>query len=415
MTSTTVTAVRPDGPVQVVELDLDRPTELNRPGGEPLTAPAGPVLALVRHAGRPLGLVGSGGPAREVTALCDDVVAAARRELDLPAPADAPADPTEPPTVSVIVCTHNREGILPRCLDSLLRTGYPHVEVIVVDNAPADDATETLVQVRYPDQVRYLREPVAGLARARNRGLAAARGEICAFADDDLVIDAGWVEALAEPFRRDRRIGCVTGLVLPSELDTPAQRVLERYGGYSKGFAARSWSLADHPDDPLFPFATGRLGTGANMAFRTDLLRAIGGFDAATGTGTPARGGEELLAFLRVLTAGHTIAYRPDALVWHPHPRTMAELNAQVFGFGVGFGAYLTAAVSHRPALLAALVRQVPRGVWQTVRRGRGPAEPAARPIARLGRLELRGLLCGPFCYALSAWREHALASGGQS
>lgn len=304
--------------------------------------------------------------------------------------------------MSVIVCTHNRVDLLPRSLDALLAGTYRHVEVIVVDNAPSDRATELLVALRYPGRVRYLREPVPGLARARNRGLAVARGEICAFADDDLLIDEGWVAALVDGFRSDRQVGCVTGLVLPAELDTRAQIALERYCGYAKGFTSRSWSLGEPSDDPLFPFATGRLGTGANMAFRTGLLRSIGGFDPATSTGTPARGGEDLLSFLQVLTSGHTVVYRPDALVWHPHRRSMEALTTQVFGFGVGFGAYLAAATRRQPRLLAALLARVPHGVRQTLHRG-DPAAARRDPLmAHLGRLELLGLLYGPVCYLRS-------------
>ncbi|WP_405362450.1 glycosyltransferase [Kitasatospora sp. NBC_00085] len=393
----------PPAPVEVAELDLERPDELHRPGRGDVFAPNGRVLALIRRGGQPLCLVTAEAAPGDPAALCRALAAAAASEPDPRAPsAVRPEPPAHAPLVSVIVCTHNRVDLLPRSLDALLAGTYRHVEVIVVDNAPSDRATELLVALRYPGRVRYLREPVPGLARARNRGLAVARGEICAFADDDLLIDEGWVAALVDGFRSDRQVGCVTGLVLPAELDTRAQIALERYCGYAKGFTSRSWSLGEPSDDPLFPFATGRLGTGANMAFRTGLLRSIGGFDPATSTGTPARGGEDLLSFLQVLTSGHTVVYRPDALVWHPHRRSMEALTTQVFGFGVGFGAYLAAATRRQPRLLAALLARVPHGVRQTLHRG-DPAAARRDPLmAHLGRLELLGLLYGPVCYLRS-------------
>lgn len=393
----------PSAPVRVAELDLARPTELRRPGLDEVITPTGRALALVRrHHGSPLGLVTAEAALGDPDGLRRALVAEAARQFSqatgtvrAPLPADAP-------TVSVVVCTHDRIDLLPRCLDSLLRSPYPHLDVIVVDNAPTDDSTQLLVLLRYGDRVRYVREPVPGLARARNRGLAEARGEICAFADDDLILDRDWVPAMVDGFRDGADIACVTGLVLPAELDTEAQVLLERYCGYAKGFAVRTWSLRDRSEDPLFPFATGRLGTGANMAFRTDALRALGGFDPATSTGTPAKGGEDLLAFLQILTAGLRVAYRPDALVWHPHRRSMAALDTQVFGIGAGFGAYLTAAVAHRPQLLAALLPRVPRGIWQTLHRG-GPATgPRDGMLVHLRRLEVLGLLYGPFGYLRS-------------
>ncbi|GLW68203.1 hypothetical protein Kpho02_05020 [Kitasatospora phosalacinea] len=421
-------AVLPEEPpVQVVELDLTRPGELRRPGYGEWYRPAGRrALALVRSAGRPLGTVTAHAPGGRPEQLCAALHAAAHRRFDAQAGesqagesgpggpdgsgAGAEEDTGEEPTVSVVVCTHNRPELLIRCLDSLLRTHYPYLDAVVVDNAPADDTVRRLLLQRYGRRVRYLREPVPGLARARNRGLAAARGTICAFADDDLVLDPQWLPALAAGFRGAPRTACVTGLVLPAELDTRAQLLLERYGGYGKGFAPRDHTLHTPTGDPLHPFATGRLGTGANMAFRTEVLRALGGFDPATGTGTPALGGEDLLAFLQVLTAGHTVSYRPDAIVWHPHRRELDTLPRQVFGLGAGFGAYLAAAVRHQPRLLAALVPLIPRGLWRTAHRGAPAATPTAPadPLLRtLRRRELLGLLYGPLGYLRSLRAQH--------
>ncbi|MFG2818190.1 glycosyltransferase family 2 protein [Kitasatospora sp. NPDC048365] len=396
------TLLPPRAPVRVAELDLARPTELRRPGLGEVIAPTGRVLALVRRHGSPLGLVTAEDASGDPDGLRRALVAEAARRFGPVAGTARPPLSADASTVSVVVCTHNRTDLLPRCLDSLLSSPYPHLDVIVVDNAPTDDSTRLLVLLRYGDRVRYVREPVPGLARARNRGLAEARGEICAFADDDLILDRDWVPALADGFREAPDVACVTGLVLPAELDTEAQVLLERYCGYAKGFTVRSWSLRDRSEDPLFPFATGRLGTGANMAFRTDALRALGGFDPATSTGTPAKGGEDLLAFLQVLTSGRRVVYRPDALVWHPHRRSMAALDTQVFGIGAGFGAYLAAAVAHRPQLLAALLTRVPRGIWQTLHRGGTPPGEDDGLLVHLRRLELLGLLYGPFGYLRS-------------
>ncbi|GHH63547.1 hypothetical protein GCM10018781_13190 [Kitasatospora indigofera] len=441
-------------PVRIVELDLDEPSGLRPPGGSGAVDPEGRVLALVRLHGHPLGLVKATGARGDLAGLRRALVDAAHRELRVPARSDrtpaamtpapftapsvprlpaaaprpaepagqttaAPAArpgragrarvPADPPLISVIVATHNREGMLRQCLDSLLRNGYPQVEIIVVDNAPASDAAETLVRGRYPGRVRYLREPVAGLARAHNCGLDAAHGELCAFTDDDTLADPAWLTSLAAAFAADRRIGCVTGLILPAELETPAQAALENHGGFGKGFAARTWSLADRRHEPLFPFAAGRFGSGANMAFRTAELRAIGGFDPATGTGTPAHGGDDLLAFFRMLVAGHTLAYAPDALIWHRHRRTMDALPAQAFGYGAGFGAYLAAALTHEPAMLPALLRRLPQGLGLAAGRVRSRPAAGGRPSLRLARLEIQGLVYGPVGYLRSVWKQRGV------
>lgn len=393
-------------PVEVVDVDLARPHEFRPPGGPGPIHPTAPVLALVRLRGRPLGLVGAAGTSPED--LWRSVADTARRRFPLP-PAAPPARASTPvaPSVSVIVATHDRPGMLRACLDSLLRMEYRDFEVIVVDNAPGDDAAERLVRDAYGGRVRYVREPRAGLAHAHNRGLAAARGEIAAFTDDDTLVDPGWLAALADGFAQDPGIGCVTGLIVPAELETAAQAALERHGGFAKGYTPRVWSLRHPPGDPLFPFTTGRFGSGTNMAFRIATLRALGGFDPATGTGTPARGGDDLLAFFRVLTAGQALAYRPDALVWHRHRRTQDALRAQAFGYGAGLGAYLTGALVGEPRMIPALLRRLPGGIrYALVQAHRKAATTGTARSRQLARLELRGLLYGPVGYLRSRRRN---------
>ncbi|MCK8432939.1 glycosyltransferase [Streptomyces sp. D2-8] len=401
-------------PVGVVDMDLTRPHEFRRPGGPGPVRPTGPVLALVRLRGRPLGLVTAageeGGTPEDLWRSAADT---ARERFLLPRTGGfARAPVLAPPSMSVIVATHNRPRMLGECLNSLLRVDYPHFEVIVVDNAPADDAAERLVRDVYGSRVRYVREPVAGLAHAHNRGLAAARCEIAAFTDDDTLVDPGWLTAIAEGFAREPGVGCVTGLILPAELETAAQAALERHGGFAKGYAPRTWSLRNPPKDPLFPFTAGRFGSGTNMAFRRSALRALGGFDPATGTGTPAHGGDDLLAFFRILTAGHTLAYQPDAIVWHRHRRTQDALDAQAFGYGAGLGAYLTGALVNEPRMIPALLRRLPRGVRYALARTHRAAEADTTRTRRLARLELRGLLYGPIGYLRSRRRNHTASAG---
>ena len=68
--------------------------------------------------------------------------------------------------------------------------------------------------------VRYVREDIAGLGRAHNAGLASARGEIIAITDDDVIVDGQWIAALLEAFV-ETGAACVTGLILPVELQNP--------------------------------------------------------------------------------------------------------------------------------------------------------------------------------------------------
>ncbi|MFD7765438.1 glycosyltransferase [Streptomyces sp. NPDC059787] len=394
------------GAVQVAEIDLDGDEAAPRPGPGSPPVTHGEVFLLVRRAGRPVGTlltrVPEGADPRAVLTEAASAVAAEDVEV---------TECGEPPYASVVVATRERAGQLARALDSLLAQEHPRFEVVVVDNAPVTDETRELVERKYGERVRYVCEPVPGLAVAHNRGLAVARGEVIAFTDDDVVADPRWLTELTAPFAADPRLGCATGLILPARLRTPAQVLLESHGGFAKGFTPTTYDPGDPPrDEPLFPFTAGRFGSGANMAFRTEVLRAVGGFDPATGAGTPARGGDDLYGFVRVLVQGHRLRYTPYALVWHHHRETWADLETQAYGYGAGLTAYLTAILVDRPALLPAFLARLPRGLAHAralteVRDTDGGGAPGAHDTRthpwprRLSRLQRRGMLYGPLGY----------------
>lgn len=319
----------------------------------------------------------------------------------------------QPPLISAIVATRDRPESLRVCLEALLRMDYPRFEIVVVDNDPTTNETADLIARLFTSRVRYVREDRRGLAAAHNCGLEAAEGDIVAFVDDDVVVDRHWLTAIAEGFAAAADVGCVTGLILPAQLETAAQLLLEQHGGFDKGFGMRIFDTdRNRPDDPLFPFTAGRLGSGANMAFDTHILRRLGGFDPAIGVGTFARGGDDLAGFFRVVVAGHQLVYQPSAVVWHRHHRDMAALRNQAYGYGVGLGAFLTSSLLHEPKMVAALFRRLPAGIAYAFspssarNHGRYDGWPA-----ELATLEKRGVLTGPAAYAVSRWRNRRSAA----
>jgi len=245
------------------------------------------------------------------------------------------------PTVTVAVCTRERPDDLARCLAALVRLDYPALELLVIDNAPRSEATRQLVS-RYP-QVRYVREPRPGLDWARNRAIQEAGGEIVAYTDDDVVVDTGWVAALARVFAENAEVMAVTGLVAPYELETESQQLFEQYGGFGRGFE-RQWHCLD-PEDRRQAVRrygwSGMFGTGANMAFRRSIFQRIGPFDPALDVGTVTNGGGDIEMFFRLAREGYMLVYEPEALVWHRHRRDYASLRSQIANNGVGFSAYM--------------------------------------------------------------------------
>lgn len=87
------------------------------------------------------------------------------------------------PLVSAIIATYNRANLVGRAVESILGQTYENIEVIVVDDGSTDDTRKVLA--RYGERIRLICQDNAGPGAARNRGIAAAKGEIIAFLDSD--------------------------------------------------------------------------------------------------------------------------------------------------------------------------------------------------------------------------------------
>ena len=293
----TVAQIELSDPVTVTHISVadfgpdsnSRPVGEFWPDGEYSMAPA---LVLVRLHGQPIGTVlvdAPGGRVDESTCFkvaWTSLEAEISRHLaadGLPFEAQVPARPggqapqcqqqavpiPDPaPSVTVLVATRERQVLLASCLDALSELDYPNYDVVVVDNAPATDLTERLIADKYPD-VRYVREDQPGLAAAHNCGLRAATGSILAFTDDDVRVDRQWLTETVRAFQAGPDVACVTGLILPAELQTRAQIMLEAHGQFGKGYQQRIFDLKQNrPDDPLFPFTAGQARLGREHVVR---------------------------------------------------------------------------------------------------------------------------------------------------
>lgn len=343
------------------------------------------------------------------------------------------------PPVTVVVCTRDRAALLAGCLAALEAVRYPAWELLVVDSAPADATTRELV-ARYP-HARYLREPLPGLDRARNRGWRAARHDIIAFTDDDARPEPGWLRGIVMALAADDAdtaaaeavntagaargaageagtargpvptggpvairgagfagIAAVTGRVVAASLDTEARRRFERAGGMDKGAAPRVFRGRTLGARALIEVQ--RVGVGANMAVRRAALERLHGFDEALDVGTPAGGAGDLDLFHRLLAAGETMRYAPDAVVRHEHRGDIPALARQLEASGRAFGVYLIGRWRARSVPRAAIARYVlarwlPWMLWRIIRAALG-----AHPLpARVLLAQLRGALRSPRAY----------------
>lgn len=219
--------------------------------------------------------------------------------------------------LSVAICTYNRAALLNRALDSVASQtlAQDEFEVIIVDNGSTDQTRDRVAAHQLHDpRIRYVVEPQAGIAHARNRALAEARGEYLAFIDDDAWADPKWLENLVTPLRSlSPAPECVVG---------PVSLVWE--GNRPDWFPVRFESLLCHyemGDVPRFLDADGYLLT-TNSLFHRETLLKLGGMRTDLGHRRKALiGGEDNDVFNRLLAGGHGVYYQPGALVYHPVPK----------------------------------------------------------------------------------------------
>src|SRR5687767_4517414 len=87
------------------------------------------------------------------------------------------------PKISVVMPSFNRGHTIKQAIDSVLAQNFRDFELIVVDEHSTDGTEEILAS--YGDRIRVIREYARGVARARNLGIAAARGEYICYCDSD--------------------------------------------------------------------------------------------------------------------------------------------------------------------------------------------------------------------------------------
>jgi glycosyltransferase involved in cell wall biosynthesis len=281
--------------------------------------------------------------------------------------------------ISAIICTHNRADFVVRAIDSLTQQTLDadSYEILVVDNGSKDETRR-----RCDDKcltvanLRYLYEPRIGLSIARNTGLAAAKGHILAFLDDDAVACAGWLEGIVRVFDTARPPpGLLCGPVEPIwGASRPAWLEDHLLGFYS----LLNWSESPRQllDDEWI--------AGTNFAGAKDLISAFGGFDERLGRkGQSLLCGEESALEKRIRSAGHVIYYDPTMVVEHyVHPARVSKswLYRRIFWGGAATGIQ-EKQVNSGPREVTRLSLRKIRLIGRRLLFGRGDISGADRPL----------------------------------
>jgi O-antigen biosynthesis protein len=239
--------------------------------------------------------------------------------LSLPAQKPARGVKTSKPgvkyqSVTVVICTRNRPALLQKCLSAVAKLNPAPDAVLVVDNSEGNVETR---KVANDYCARYVVEPVTGLSRARNRGLAECNSDVVAFLDDDVTPASDWLGLLMNPFSDEATAASTGNVITPDTLPQATNHLVSR--------------TLSSKDPHWFEIATfGGLGLGANMAVRKAACPRGMFFDERLGRGAPFEIGEEGYAFAWLLSRGFRVVNVPSAVVYHPRlTRTAIEREAR--------------------------------------------------------------------------------------
>jgi cellulose synthase/poly-beta-1,6-N-acetylglucosamine synthase-like glycosyltransferase len=193
----------------------------------------------------------------------------------------APLATVPRPTLGVIIAAHNEALQLPATLDAIFAQSIAADVVLIADDGSRDGTALVLegrygligggVSVAYP-LLRLMQLPHRGKAVALNAALGAIATDIVVTIDADTRLAPDALEAIAAAFAADRNLVGAGGVLVPFCAPTPSGRVLQFFQTY------------EYIRNMISRFAWMRgncllLISGAFAAFRTDALRAVGGFD----------------------------------------------------------------------------------------------------------------------------------------
>lgn len=224
----------------------------------------------------------------------------------------------------MIIPAYNAGQTIGACLSALLQQSYPaHAFEVIVVNDGSQDGTAQAVrefQARPQDAtalnsapaIRLFSQANRGPAAARNLGAEQARGQYLLFTDADCTPDPDWVAQMVRPLAAGE-----------------AEGGMGKYQTSQTGLVARLVHLEfEQRYDRLGRFPLIDVAFTYAAAFRRDLFRQLGGFDA---TLFAVANNEDTEFSYRFAQAGHRLVFNPQAVVYHHQQDTLRGYLAEKF------------------------------------------------------------------------------------
>ncbi|GAB4525255.1 MAG: glycosyltransferase family 2 protein [Anaerolineae bacterium] len=288
---------------------------------------------------------------------------------------------------SVVIPNWNGKKFLKTCLDALAKQDYPHIEVIIVDNA-SEDGSQDFIKTHYPE-VRLIELPEnRGFTGACNAGMQAAQGDVISLLNNDTEVDPHWASAVMDAFSRHPEAGLVASKMLLFD----RRDHIHTAGDY--------FTVAGRPGNRgVWEKDTGQYDTeeyvfsacGGSSAYRRIMLDQIGLLDDDFFFSL-----EDIDLAWRAQLTGWRCLYTPKAIVYH-------HLSAT--------GGGVTASFYDGRNLIYVLLKNVPAALWRKYGAliVRGQWQQAVEALrawrGEAARARLRGMLAGVLS-APRLWRK---------
>jgi glycosyltransferase involved in cell wall biosynthesis len=163
--------------------------------------------------------------------------------------------------ISIVIPTYNSSRFMPNLLESIFKQAVEDMEVIIVDDCSKDDTVN--IAKKYPVSVIQM-EKNGGPARARNRGVNEAKGDIIFFLDSDVLVLDGTVREVKKYFENNPSANCVIGVCATEPLN--------------KGFVPTYMAMFEYIH--LVSARDGRVSVFAPRcgAIKKELFQRVGGY-----------------------------------------------------------------------------------------------------------------------------------------
>ncbi|WP_338472673.1 glycosyltransferase [Niallia sp. XMNu-256] len=223
------------------------------------------------------------------------------------------------PFVSVIIPAYNEEKVIGRTIESILKSNYPNLEMIVVDDG-SNDQTSLVVNNKYKgsDKVHLFQKRNEGKASALNLGVQKAKGEILVAIDADTVVPPNSISMLVRHFA-DENIAAVSGNVRVGNREnllTSWQHI-----EYVTGFNLEKRGFATLNCIPVVPGAIG--------AWRKQVVEELDYFSNDTLA-------EDTDMTLKILRKGYKVVIDEQAYAYTEAPKTVRDFLKQRFRWTFG-------------------------------------------------------------------------------